>query len=214
MKKLSILIPCIPSRLDKFNKLYSKLEKQIQTNDVEVLSIMDNKSMSVGRKRQALFQLAQGKYVCQIDDDDDVCDNFITKILFTINNLKTEPEVITYNQECDLDGKYLLVVSGIEYPTNDSIQKIDPITNKNIMYRFPWHWCCWRNDIAKKGKFFDCNGVEDSVFPIQMQELINSEYHIDEILVKYIFRTTNTASPAYKMDWNNPPKICNLQVSE
>ena len=63
--KLSITIPSLPSRLDKFSSLFTKIQNQIPngSKEIEILSLIDNKNKSVGRKRQALFQLARGDYV-------------------------------------------------------------------------------------------------------------------------------------------------------
>lgn len=213
--KLSITIPSLPSRTDKLVKLCSKLEKQIPqgNKDVEILSIVDNKTMSIGRKRQALFQLARGQYICQIDDDDDVEDTFIPKVLDTINQTKGEPEVINYYQRCDIDGDILIVIPSIEYPTNDSLQGIENKTKQKVMLRYPWHWCCWRSDIAKAGFFYDCNSQEDNLFPRTLQSIVKKEYTIPEVLVHYIWRTTGTEAPFIHFDLSKLP-VANLKVIE
>lgn len=215
--KLSITIPSLPSRLDKFSSLFTKIQNQIPngSKEIEILSLIDNKNMSVGRKRQALFQLARGDYVCQIDDDDGVSDNFIDSVIKAIESEKGIPEVINYKQKCDIDGNTLYVQSSIKYPTTNSIIRVDEKTLTRTIYRFPWHWSCWRNDIAKKGQFYDCNGVEDSVWPQLMKEIVSVEYNIDEVLVYYNFRTSQTESP-YVL----PPeaikdlKLCKIKVTE
>ena len=80
--KLTIAIPSIPSRNRQFlQPMYAKLMSQIGENrDVEVVSIMDNKIMTIGRKRSLLFKIAQGKYTCIIDDDDDVVPDFVNTL--------------------------------------------------------------------------------------------------------------------------------------
>ena len=214
--KLSITIPSLPTRTDNLKRLYSKIESQIPagSKDVEILSIVDNKTMSVGRKRQALFQLARGEYICQIDDDDDVSDNFVSQVLSAIEETRGEVEVINYLQRCDLDGDILYVHPSIQYPTDDRQIEMNPKTLVRTMYRYPWHWSCWRSDIAKQGMFYDCNGIEDSIFPIQMKKIVTSEFHIDDVLTKYIFRSSKTDSPYYKVYQDNMPKLCKLKVIE
>ena len=69
--KLSILIPSIPSRFRRFQKLFEKINAQA-TNEVEILGLFDNKKRSIGHKRDALVQMSKGEYVCFCDDDDDV----------------------------------------------------------------------------------------------------------------------------------------------
>jgi len=191
---LSICIPSLPARIDKFIKLYEKIERQSldYKDKVEIISIMDNKSMSVGKKRKSLFSLSSGLYTCQIDDDDDVSDDFISTLIPIIEDITTSdrnPGVISYNQKCNIDGKELLVVSSIEYPTTDSHIK------NNIMYRYPWHWCCWRNDIAKSGSFLNCNGIEDSIFSKSLKYKVVSEIKLDKVLCYYNFQKSLTQSP-------------------
>jgi hypothetical protein len=195
--------------------LLARLTSQVgDSKEVEIISLLDNKSMSVGRKRQALFQLARGRYVCQIDDDDGVEDDFVKTILSAIKDTQNNPpEVISFQQRCDIDGQIMFVECDIKY-TATSEPKQDPETGKILIKRCPWHWCCWRNDIAKKGEFYDCNGVEDSLFPRQMKEIVTKEHKIQKVLLQYMFRSSGTASPYYKIDESNPPKICSLKMSE
>jgi glycosyltransferase involved in cell wall biosynthesis len=75
MKKkpqLSILIPCIPSRFEKAQKLIDKLQAQIVDKNVEIICLIDNKLKSIGEKRDNLVQVCNGKYFMFIDDDDDI----------------------------------------------------------------------------------------------------------------------------------------------
>lgn len=213
---LTVCIPSITTRISKgFQPLLDKLNNQVGDNkQVEIISIMDNKRMSVGRKRQALFQMARGKYVCQVDDDDDVEPDFISTVLNAITETSEDPpEVITYDQHCDMDGQIMFVECDIN-STAVSEPRFNVLKNRIIIKRYPWHWCCWRNDIAKRGNFYDCNGIEDGLFPRQMKNIVTKQYNIPKVLLRYIFRSSGTASPYYAMDPNNPPKICSLKVTE
>lgn len=191
---LTICIPSLPSRMDKLIKLYTKLNQQSfdYGKKVEIISLLDNKNMSVGKKRKNLFNIASGLYVCQIDDDDDVVDDFISTLIPIIENNKKE-EVISYDQDCSIDGRKLKVVSSIHFPTTDSF------TYSDIMYRYPWHWCCWRNDIAKLGNFYDCNGIEDSIFPNSLKNKVSNEIKLNKIMCYYNFDTDKTESPQTKI---------------
>jgi len=191
---LTICIPSLPIRLDRFVKLYEKIEKQSldYKDKVEIISILDNKCMSVGKKRKSLFSLSSGLYTCQIDDDDDVTDDFVSTLISIIEGIEmsdNNPEVISYNQKCDLDGKELLVVSSIQYPTTDSY------VSNNVMYRYPWHWCCWRNDIAKSGNFLNCNWGEDSIFSQSVKYNVTNEIKLDKVLCYYNFKKSVTQCP-------------------
>lgn len=214
--KLSITIPSLPTRTDNLKRLYSKIESQIPagSKDVEILSIVDNKTMSVGRKRQALFQLARGEYICQIDDDDDVSDNFVSQVLSAIEETRGEVEVINYLQRCDLDGDIIHVHPSIQYPMDDRQIEMNPKTLVRTMYRYPWHWSCWRSDIAKQGMFYDCNSQEDTLFPKTLKNIVTTEFFISEILVHYIWRTTGTEAPFINYDTLATLPISNLRVME
>ena len=59
--KLTVGIPTLPNRTRMYlEPLYAKLMNQIgNEKDIEVLAIMDNRVMSIGRKRTLLFLAAQ-----------------------------------------------------------------------------------------------------------------------------------------------------------
>ena len=79
--KLSILILSIPSRLEQYEILQNKLLDQIgDREDVEVLSFIDNKSLHIYEKRNVLLQAARGSHLCWLDDDDDIADNYISRL--------------------------------------------------------------------------------------------------------------------------------------
>lgn len=90
MKKLSILICSLDERKDKLKKLTDILNKQTNDN-VEILANVDNRTKSVGMKRNELVKEAQGQYVCFIDDDDEIAPNYIPKIMDAI---ETSPDVV------------------------------------------------------------------------------------------------------------------------
>lgn len=214
--KLTIGIPSIPSRIRMgLEPLLHKLQSQIgQRKDVEVISLLDNKTMSVGRKRQILFQIARGKYVCQIDDDDGVEPDFIETVLNSIEqSVNDPPEVISFQQKCDIDGQIMFVECDIN-ETTVSNPIFDHNKNKIIIKRFPWHWCCWRSDIAKSGHFYDSNGIEDSLFATEMKKIVKTELKIEKVLLKYNFKSSNTNSPYFNIDKNNEPKKCSVKISE
>lgn len=200
--KLSITIPSLPTRTDNLKRLYSKIESQIpaESKDVEILSIVDNKTMSIGRKRQLLFQVSRGQYICQIDDDDDISEDFVSSLLQAIEETKGIPEVINYIQRCNLDGSILYVHPSIIHPQDDRNTITDNITEIKTMYRYPWHWSCWRSDIAKQGMFYDCNWGEDTLFPKIMKTIVTKEYFIPKVLVHYNFTTTGTEAPFIPFD--------------
>ena len=74
--KLSVLILTIPSRFEIFKPLLNKLMNQIgDREDVEILSLLDNKSLHIYEKRNKLLDIARGTHITFLDDDDDISDN-------------------------------------------------------------------------------------------------------------------------------------------
>src|SRR5271165_925930 len=89
---LSILIATMTSRRDKFSLLMGHLQKQ-KTQGVEIIANCDDGQLSIGTKRQILLSQAQGKYVCFIDDDDWVPENYIANILSAV---ETNPDCVGF----------------------------------------------------------------------------------------------------------------------
>lgn len=94
--KLSILIATIKIREKQFNQLYQKILKQIKAQDllnqVEILYFQDNQTSPVGYKRNCLMDQALGEYICFVDDDDDVHEDYI-KLIYAA--LETKPDCVS-----------------------------------------------------------------------------------------------------------------------
>lgn len=94
---LTIAIPTIVTRQDKFNRLIDRIAAQITYygygKEVEVISECDNKEISIGKKRDNLIRKANGDYIVMIDDDDTIANNYI---LVVVNALSKAPDCIGY----------------------------------------------------------------------------------------------------------------------
>ena len=151
--KLSILILSIPSRLHFLKPLVDKLERQIgERQDVELLSILDNKSFGISDKRNHLLRIARGDYLAWIDDDDDVSDDYIDKILDTINNNEVV-DVISFNQMCYLEGIEARVFAKMGNPHEPVMPDPTNPSRYRDTLRPPYHWCVWKSDLAKSEEF-------------------------------------------------------------
>jgi glycosyltransferase involved in cell wall biosynthesis len=188
---LSIMILSIPSRIEQYLvPLYNKLLKQCNNIDsVEILCLIDNKSMSIGEKRQAILNSARGKWVGFMDDDDDVSDDYISSL---VDSAKNNPaDVITFDQHC--------IVNGNEFTVNFSMSN----PNERYVYgmkhvrRPPFHICYWRSEIAKQSKFEQSSYGEDYAWCLGMYPLIKSETHIDKYLHLYKYDDRTSESIQY-----------------
>ena len=182
MIKLSILIPSIPSRNEKMVALFNKINSQILWTDVEILCFVDNKKRSIGFKRDALVQMANGKYLTFIDDDDNVSDNYISLILDAIDN-SNNPDVICFKIACSMNsGNIFIVDHDISYENEES--RI--VDGKWVdVKRKPLHNSVWKSSLAKSENFPDASYGEDSHWSKRLHPKVKSSYKIDNVLSHY-----------------------------
>lgn len=190
--KFSVLIPSIPSRLPKLEKLFTKLQAQVTAGgyDVEILSFLDNKKRSIGYKRDALVQIAAGDYLAFCDDDDDVYDNYLPSIMPAI---ESNTDVIVFTEHTVINGEGPFCVRfGIENE-NEECRKVDgkwvDITRK------PFHSCIWKSAIAKSEHFPDASYGEDWHWCKRLIPKVKTQHRIDAVIKRYTFddRVTEAA---------------------
>ncbi len=163
--KLSILILSLPSRIHFLKQLLDKLEQQIgDREDVEILSITDNKSFSISEKRNILLLLARGTHLTWIDDDDDISELYISTLTETIAK-NPEVDVISFDQMCYLEGKVAKVFAKMGNPHDPVILDSDDPTRYKDTLRPPYHWCCWKTSLAASEGFrsYDATGVGEDI---------------------------------------------------
>lgn len=209
---LTIAIPSIPSRIRmNLEPMFSRLMTQIGSRkDVEVVSILDNKSMTIGKKRHMLHKLAQGKYCAIIDDDDDVTPNFVEEVCNAIQS-HDGVDVIHYNQEAIIEGVSFLISTDVNAPRTpfDQLPRTPKDQNGNYIpcVRPPWHWCAWRTEFARKFPFGDSFSGEDAIFVEHAIPHVKSDYKIDKILHIYKWSAQNTSAPLLPGNVNKPVSI-------
>lgn len=206
--KLSLLVPTLLRRVVHqkrfFNNIIEKINNQIQKNNldsqVEVLSLLDNNKMTIGEKRNHLLSISKGLYVNFIDDDDDVTDNYIVKILEAINS-NNGVDVITYhvinyvyNQRLIDKGikhkREIFCRYGLNYeytkltPWSEESMRQKPFLKEN-WFGLPSHTMVWRGDLARSVKFANRNAGEDFDWVKRICPLTKSHYEINEVLYYY-----------------------------
>jgi len=146
--KFSVLVLSIPSRFDIFKPLVEKLLKQTgDMEDVEILSLMDNKSLHIYEKRNELVRIARGSHIAFLDDDDDVSNDYVKKIVEAIGD-NPQADVISFNQMCYLEGKEARVFAAMGNPQDPvQLDPSNPSKYKDTL-RLPWHWCVWKKSLA------------------------------------------------------------------
>ena len=194
MIQLSILIPSIPSRIQVLGRLYGKLQQQIgDSKEIEILSFIDNKIWTVGYKRQKLLELANGKYLTFIDDDDDIEMDYIDEIRKGIND-KNNVDVICFKESSCINGGNRFIVDYDLGHENEEAKQIDGIWQD--INRQPFHKCVWKSSIAKSEKFPNISYGEDWAWASKLCEKAKTFYKIDKVLYLYDYndKTTETGN--------------------
>lgn len=191
---LSILIPTVVGREKQYKHLLNRIMKSgngfdILSGRVEYIKFCDNKEMTIGEKRERLYQMANGLYSWQIDDDDDISDNAIELIL---NAIKSNPDVdvISFEEYVNMDGKeyrsnHAAIYSGWEGDGNS----IFP--DGFHFHRTPFFKSVIRTELAKSIPIQKIRFGEDHAFANDLHPLIKSEFHISEPLYRYIHRSSD-----------------------
>ena len=188
--QLSILIPSIPSRWERAQKLYTKISKMCEGKDIEILLFLDNKKRTVGAKRDALVQMSRGKYFMFVDDDDDILSiDEIYQATFQ------DVDVITFKQLCLNQNKTTFVVTfGV-----GNLNEINETYSGSGIYldcnRPPYHVCAW-NQRFKKYRFPEISYGEDWQWVEQCITEAKTEVFIDKILHQYNYDQNVSEAPS------------------
>lgn len=186
---LSILIPSIPERADKLAALLANLQPQIKASngEAEVLVLTDLRTMELGEKRNRLMQIAAGKFVIHLDDDDALVDDAVETLLQILDDPKTDDDqvdVIAYESESKIDDKPpFKVKTSIKYE-NEQVYCTKGIWGD--IRRKPWHWCCWRTEMAKRHKFIG-RIDEDWQWLSQVLPHVRAQFQLQQVIHIYRF---------------------------
>lgn len=180
---LSILIPSIPSRFEShllplWKELQRQCDESMYGSRVEILTLTDNKQRTIGAKRQALLNLAQGKYIAFLDDDDVPNHNYIDRTLPEL--MMAIIDVITFNQYVSINGEMYPLTFKFGHEVNEE-------PNKEGFTRPPWHVCLWRRDVVQHCTFPNINYGEDWAWAEQANKCAKTSYHIDEFMMTYVY---------------------------
>lgn len=185
---LSILIPTIPERDNKFSHILNKVLLQADhlsawhhtLGNVEVIwddsKSFRNGGLSIGKKREALVKRATGKYLCFLDDDEDIAPNYVETL---VRLCQKHYDIITFRSFIKNDFYWGLVDMSLKNQTNEEA------TPEKIIKRTPWHICPVLSKYAKMYDFEDINYGEDWKWFEKVLRHCQSEAHTDQILHSY-----------------------------
>lgn len=187
MTILSILIPTISARKAMFDSLVRELDRQcgILAQAHPTLGYVElrfedgepflNGGMSIGKKRQELVKYAQGKYLCFLDDDENIAPNYIETL---VRLCQHDRDVCTFRAIAKNDNFWSIIDMSIYHPDVEASPNYEVL--RNI-----WHVCPIRSSFAKLYGFEDINYGEDAAWLLNVRKHITSEAKSQAILLCY-----------------------------
>jgi len=178
---LSILICSLLERRNSFlNDLLDNLERQVgDRKNVEIIVLSDNARRKIGGKRNDAISIARGEYICFIDDDDKISEDYVDLILKEIKEWK--PDVVVFDAIITNNGQNpKLVKYGREF---------DHCEKEEAYYRRPNHLMVHRKSNIKE-YFMDVKTGEDDEWASRMLDRIVTQQRIEKVLYFYDYRTT------------------------
>lgn len=145
-------------------------------NEVEFITFIDNGELPSGAKRQALVNLAQGKYHCFIDDDDEVSPDYISTIL---QGCRSNADVITFKLSYYVDRNLKEVWT---FSSTKNYRAVGVMAAN--------HLCAWKREIATQVAWSPEIGYGDDRLwfePLHHSGRIKTQWHINQVLYHYYY---------------------------
>ncbi len=179
--KLSVLIATIDSRREVFGNLLIYLNN-IKINDVEIISLCDNKEMNIGAKRNELLKMATGEYVCFIDDDDWIPSDYFKQIMEGINK-GVDCVGFQVNYTVDNNQPILCDLSNQWDGWHDNMGGFRYV-------RCPNHLSPMKREHALQIGYPDIRFGEDADFSLRLKAsgLLQTEHYIPKVMYDYQFK--------------------------
>lgn len=177
--KLSVMIVSLYQRASLLNRLLSVLQPQL-TDEVELLICVTGKEESTGSKRQRLKECSVGDYLCYIDDDDLVSNDYI-KLLLTAIAAGRGVDCIGFSGTLECPNEKV-------YQVHYSISNRDKSSEREgDTYKcFVGHLTPVRRDLINDVRFEDLDVGEDEKFCKALKERCHTEYFVDSVLYRYL----------------------------
>ena len=186
--KLSILICSLEKRHLQLQILLDEIQTQILLCDataiVEVITEVDSKQITTGAKRNNLLNKASGKYICFIDDDDHISNDYLCLIL----------EAIESDADCIATTGIYSINNGHPVKwrlSKDFIDedKFDSQINEIVYFRRANHLTPVKRELALQAMFPDQSNAEDKEYSSRLNPFLQSEVEIKELVYHYDYRS-------------------------
>ena len=186
---LSILIPSTFDRekvlFGLLKIIYDQILEEGLYHRMEIITDVDDGTLSIGKKRNMLLQRAKGRYIVYIDSDDEVPHYYISEIFKAIDQ---NPDVIGFDGFMTTDGinrENFKISKGLPYTTI-----WDSFGRKEYL-RFDNHLSPIKREIALQIGFKDMRFQEDYDYAKRLKEsgLIKDEVYINRDMYHYKFNS-------------------------
>lgn len=177
---LTIAIPTLPERHELYVKLNASLLSQsLDYDGIEIIfDAAPKEQKSIGQKRQDLTNHAKGEYIVMIDDDDEVHQLFVSKIM---EALQQKPDCVCYLELVRANGNIFRSIHSNRYAdwghAHDGYDYI----------RTPFYKDVIRTDIVRAVGIDDLRYAEDIEFARKLKAtgLIEKEVFINDFMYIY-----------------------------
>lgn len=191
---LTLLIATLGQRRLSLIRLLGGLMPQVdaQAGRVGVMAYWDNGQLHVADKRQALVEATTTDYLCFIDDDDTVSEDYIAAIL---GALDARPDFV---------GFWMMV-----YEDGRPQRRAELSLRHDGWFNGPQHYCRdithenpMRTAIAQRADFRSKSPgeAEDTAWAGQLRGLLKTEVFIDRVLYHYWYSPSGST-------WTNPRSV-------
>lgn len=177
----------LPKIQDQLFSQYAALPEAAQDR-VEIIILTDNKKMMLGHKRNVMVDIAQGKYVAFVDDDDRVADDYIAELL---KATESDADSIVFQAEVSLNGE----PPKICYYSKDVKRDYN---HKDGYYRIPNHICCVKRSVSLKSSFPNVLYGEDAGYGKVLLPFLKTEHKINKVLYYYDYNAETTETQAWR----------------
>jgi glycosyltransferase involved in cell wall biosynthesis len=185
--KLSILICSLEKRQEQLAELLAEINLQITSCNasaiVEVITEVDSKQITTGAKRNNLLNKAQGKYICFIDDDDHISNDYLRLILEAI---ESDADCIATTGIYSINGghpvKWRLSKDFIDE------DRIDSNIGEIVFFRRANHLTPVKRELALQAMFPDQSNAEDQEYSRRLNPFLKTEVKIDKSIYHYDFK--------------------------
>ena len=195
MIDLSILVCSVHTRYDTFApQIQKQLYEQLATlpepdqDRVEIIMLTDNKKMMLGHKRNVMVDIAQGKYIAFVDDDDRIASNYMAELL---KATETDADCIVFKAEVSLNGEPPKICDYSKDHRRD-------YNHKDGYYRIPNHICCVKRAVSLKSSFPHLLYGEDAGYGKVLLPHLKTEHKINKVLYYYDYNAETTETQAWK----------------